>query len=79
MDNALKFKTIVAEYANVAVEDITDDMKLRDDLGLSSLDFMTFLGQVEDEFDIELDLDEAVKVQTIGEALEMVKELEEAS
>ena len=79
MDNALKFKTSVAEYANVAVEDITDDMKLRDDLGLSSLDFMTFLGQVEDEFDIELDLDEAVKVQTIGEALEMVKELEEAS
>ena len=78
MDNALKFKSIVAKYSNVSVENMSDDMKLRDDLGLSSLDFMTFLGEIEDEFDIELDLDKATQIQTIGEAIEMVKELEVA-
>ena len=78
MDKALKFKSIVAKYSNVSVENMSDDMKLRDDLGLSSLDFMTFLGEIEDEFDIELDLDKATQIQTIGEAIEMVKELEVA-
>ena len=78
MDRAEEFKNLVAQYSNVAAEDMTDDMSLRDDLGLSSLDFMTFLGEVEDTFDIELDLDEAVNITTIGEAIEMMNSLVEA-
>ena len=77
MDRAAEFKNLVAQYSSVAVEDMTDDMSLRDDLGLSSLDFMTFLGEIEDTFDVELDLDEAVKVNTISEALEMLNGLVE--
>ena len=78
MDRAEEFKNLVAQYSNVAAEDMTDDMSLRDDLGLSSLDFMTFLGEIEDTFDIELDLDEAVNITTIGEAIEMMNSLVEA-
>jgi len=78
MDRAQEFKKIVAQYSSVAAEDMTDDMSLRDDLGLSSLDFMTFLGELEDTFDVELDLDKAVQIGTVGEALEMLKELMEA-
>ena len=78
MDRAEEFKNLVAQYSSVAAEDMTDDMSLRDDLGLSSLDFMTFLGEIEDTFDIELDLDRAVQITTIGEALEMMNELVEA-
>ena len=47
-----KFKEIVARYCTVKAEDITDEMSFRDDLGLSSLDLMTFLGDLEDEFDV---------------------------
>ncbi len=78
MDRAQEFKKIVAQYSSVAAEDMTDDMSLRDDLGLSSLDFMTFLGELEDTFDVELDLDKAVQIGTVGEALEMLNELMEA-
>ena len=78
MDRAEEFKNLVAQYSNVSAEDMTDDMSLRDDLGLSSLDFMTFLGEIEDTFDIELDLDEAVNITTIGEAIEMMNSLVEA-
>ena len=78
MDRAEEFKNLVAQYSNVAAEDMIDDMSLRDDLGLSSLDFMTFLGEIEDTFDIELDLDEAVNITTIGEAIEMMNSLVEA-
>jgi acyl carrier protein len=55
-----------------------DEMSFREDLGLSSLDFMSFLGEIEDTFDVELDLEEAVKIKTIGEALEMLDMLEVA-
>ncbi len=75
MNVAEEFKKIVAQYCDIAAEDMTDEMSLREDLGLSSLDFMTFLGEIEDTFDVELDLDRAVQVRTIGEALSMMDEL----
>ena len=78
MNIAEEFKRIIAQYCNVPAENMTDDMSLREDLGLSSLDFMTFLGELEDTFDIELDLDRAVEVTTIGDALGMMNELVEA-
>ena len=75
MDTAMEFKKMIAQYSNVKAEDMTDEMSVRDDLGLSSLDFMTFLGELEDTFDIEIDLDEAVNINTVGEAIAMMNEL----
>lgn len=73
-----KFKEIVARYCTVKAEDITDDMSFRDDLGLSSLDLMTFLGDLEDEFDVEFNFGEdeqkLSRVSTVGSAMEMLKE-----
>ena len=75
MDTAMEFKKMIAQYSNVKAEDMTDEMSVRDDLGLSSLDFMTFLGELEDTFDIEIDLDEAVNINTVGEAIAMMNGL----
>lgn len=73
-----KFKEVVARYCQVNAEDITDDMSFRDDLGLSSLDLMTFLGDLEDEFDVEFDLGEdeqkLSRITTVGSALELLTE-----
>ena len=73
-----KFKEIVARYCTVKAEDITDEMSFRDDLGLSSLDLMTCLGDLEDEFDVEFDFGEdeqkLSRVSTVGSAMEMLKE-----
>lgn len=71
----MEFKKMIAQYSNVKAEDMTEEMSVRDDLGLSSLDFMTFLGELEDTFDIEIDLDEAVNINTVGEAITMMNEL----
>ena len=49
-----------------------------DTVKVITLDFMTFLGELEDTFDIEIDLDRAVQIGTIGEAIEMMNELVEA-
>ena len=36
------------------------------------MDFMSFLGELEDTFDIELEESEVMKIVTIGEALELL-------
>ena len=73
-----QFKEIIARYCDFSAEEITNEMSFRDDLGLSSLDLMTFLGDLEDEFDVEFDLgaDEhkLSGIRTVGDALEFLKE-----
>ena len=75
MDKAAEFKKIVAQYCSVAAEDMTGEMRFREDLGFSSLDFMSLLGELEDTFDVELEQENAVQVRTIGDALNMLEEL----
>lgn len=69
------FLALVAEYSDVAAEEITEDMKFREDLGFNSLNFMTFLGDLEDVFDIEIDGDEVLSLSTVGDALKYAGEL----
>ena len=52
MTQEMQFKTMAAQYCEVAAEEMTDDMRFREDLGFSSLDFMSFLGELEDTFDV---------------------------
>ncbi|MCI8749275.1 MAG: acyl carrier protein [Lachnospiraceae bacterium] len=75
MIKEMQFKTIVAQYCKVKPEDMANDMRFREDLGFSSLDFMSFLGELEDTFDIELEEEDALKVLTVGQALELLERL----
>jgi len=75
MTKEMQFKTIVAQYCKVKPEDMTSEMRFREDLGFSSLDFMSFLGELEDTFDVELEEENVLKILTIGEALDLVNEL----
>ena len=40
MTQEMQFKTMAAQYCEVAAEEMTDDMRFREDLGFSSIDFM---------------------------------------
>lgn len=75
MTQEMQFKTIIAQYCEVKPEEMTGDMRFREDLGFSSLDFMSFLGEVEDTFDIELEEEDALHVFTIAEALALLETL----
>ena len=76
MNQEMKFKNIVAQYSNVAPEEITNNMRFREDLGFTSLDFMSFLGELEDTFDIELEETEVTQITTLEEALKLLEELQ---
>ena len=68
-----KFKEIAARYCSVKAEDIKNDMSFRDDLGLSSLDLMTFLGDLEDEFDVEFEPEEIAEMKSVEMVLKILQ------
>lgn len=74
-EQILQFKTILSQYSGKKPEEIGDDMKFRDDLQMSSLDFMTLLGEIEDEFDVDFEEAENVKLETVGDAIEYLGEI----
>ena len=70
-----RFVDIICNYVEVNVEDVHMESRFVEDLGFTSFDFMTMLGDLEDEFDIEIDQKEVANVRTVEEALEFMKEL----
>ncbi len=72
-----KFAEIICNYVEVEVEDVKPESRFMEDLGFTSFDFMTMLGELEDEFDIEIDQQKVANIYTVGEALEYMKSLME--
>ena len=70
-----EFLGLVAQYCELPENDIKPEMRFREDLGFNSLNFMAFLGDIEDTFDVELDEQKAVTLTTIAAALEYLEEL----
>lgn len=68
-----KLKEIIADVLNVPKEDITLETTFVDDLGADSLDIFQIIMGIEEEFDIEIDNDEAEKIATVGDAIEQIK------
>lgn len=77
MTQEMQFKKIVAQYCEVEPENMKGDMRFREDLEFTSLDFMSFFGELEDTFDVELEEEEALQIRTIAEALALLEKLQE--
>ncbi len=72
MKNEMIFREFLAQYCDVKPQDMKDDMRFIEDLGLSSFDFMSLLGDMEDNFNVELSLNNIGNITTIGEALALI-------
>ena len=68
--------TIICNYVEVEPENVHPESRFMEDLGFTSFDFMSMLGEVEDEFDIEIDEHEAAIIRTDGEAVEYLEKLQ---
>ncbi|MBU3820352.1 MAG: acyl carrier protein [Candidatus Faecalibacterium intestinavium] len=73
-----KLVEIICNYVEVEPEKITPESRFMEDLGFTSFDFMSMLGEVEDTFDVEVDEAEAVKIITVGEAVDYIQKLAQA-
>ncbi|EGB91061.1 acyl carrier protein [Clostridium sp. D5] len=68
-----KLQEIIADVLNISTEDIRMDTTFVDDLGADSLDIFQIIMGIEEEFDIEIDNDDAEKIVTVGDAIEQIK------
>ena len=68
-----KIKKIIAEVLNVDEEEITMDTTFVDDLGADSLDVFQIIMGIEEEFGIDIPSEEAEKIHTVREAVDLIK------
>ncbi len=48
-----------------------------EDLGFTSYDFMSMVGELEDEFDIEVEERQVAEIRTVGEAVHYIESLQD--
>lgn len=68
-----KIKKIVADQLGADADEITMESTFIEDLGADSLDVVELVMAMEDEFDMEIDEDEAENISTVGDVVEYIK------
>lgn len=68
-----KLKKIIVEVLDCSEDDVEMDTTFIDDLGADSLDVYQIIMAIEEEFDIEIDNEEAEKIVTVSDAVEQIK------
>ena len=68
-----KLKGIISEVLNVDADEIKMETSFVDDLGADSLDVFQIIMGIEEEFEIEIDNEEAEKIVTVADAVEQIK------
>lgn len=70
-----KLVEIIMNYVEVEKEDIKPESRFMEDLGFSSFDFMSMLGEIEEEFDLEIVQEEAADIRTVQEAVDYLEKI----
>jgi acyl carrier protein len=66
-----KLTTILVELIGCKADDVTDEATL-EDLGADSLDHVEIIIAIEDEFGIDINDDEAEKIETVAQAIDHI-------
>ena len=69
-----KVKAIIVEQLGVDEEEVTADASFVDDLGADSLDTVELVMAFEEEFGIEIPDEDAEKLQSVGDAVNYIKQ-----
>ncbi len=69
-----KVKKIVAEQMGVAEEEIHRETSFVNDLNADSLDTVELVMEFEEKFELNIPDEEAEKIQTVGQAIDYIKQ-----
>ncbi|MCH9643648.1 MAG: acyl carrier protein [Gammaproteobacteria bacterium] len=67
-----RVRKIVVEQLGVKEEEVTEEASFVDDLGADSLDTVELVMALEEEFDIEIEDEEAEKITTVKQAIDFI-------
>lgn len=70
-----QLRDMICEYVEVEKNSITENSRFIEDLGFTSYDFMSMVGELEDTFDIEVEEREVADIKTVGEAIRYIESL----
>jgi len=68
-----KIRELIAKQLELPISRITDDKKFIEDLDADSLDTVEIIIVIEDEFNIEINDDNAEQIITVGDAIRQLK------
>ena len=71
-----KLKEMMLQYIEVEEDKITEDSRFVEDLGFDSFSVMTFVGDIEDEYDVEIDERAVAEVRTVGDMITYIEKLQ---
>lgn len=69
-----KIREIIVEELSVEDDEITLDTSFKEDLGADSLDLFELIMALEEEYDIEIPVEELTDLETVGDVIEFLKE-----
>jgi acyl carrier protein len=72
-DTETRVKKVISEVLNVPVAQIKTDHKFTADLGAESFQSIELIAGFEEEFNISMNEDEALSVQTVGDAVRFIE------
>ena len=68
-----KIRELIAKQLDLPISRVTDDNKFIEDLDAVSLDTVEIIIMIEDEFNIEINDDNAEQIITVGDAIRQLK------
>ena len=68
-----KVKKIIIDQLGVSAEEVKPEASFVEDLGADSLDLTELIMAMEEEFDIEIDDEDAQKIATVQDAITYIK------
>ncbi|MHC4321288.1 MAG: acyl carrier protein [Planctomycetota bacterium] len=69
-----KVKEIIVKQMGVNKDQVTPETSFINDLGADSLDTVELVMELEDAFDVSIPDEDAEKIQTVGDAINYIKE-----
>lgn len=60
---------ILSNLVGIGAEKITEGDRLREDLGLDSLQSMELLSRVSDQYELDLEVEDVMDVETVGDMI----------
>lgn len=69
-----KMKEIIAEQLSVEEDAIALESSFKEDLGADSLDLFELVMALEEEYSVEIPSDDLVKLTTVGEVINYLKD-----
>ena len=66
-------REVICRYVEIDPATLTEETNIRSELGLNSLELINIAVAIEDEFDVEIPDREVGNIETLGDAINVIK------